>query len=54
MSKIKDPEWEFIFENEPDQETLNDFHKSLAEILVNKYGAKNMKIILEEIKKQES
>ena len=52
MAKVKEPEWEFIFDNEPDEETIEEFHRSLAQILINKYGANNMKRVLDILKQQ--
>lgn len=49
--KRKEPEFEFIFENEPDEETIREFHQCIAQGLINKYGAENMKRVLEEYKK---
>ncbi|WP_294379131.1 hypothetical protein [uncultured Clostridium sp.] len=54
MSKIKEPEWEFIFDNEPDEEVVEEFHKSLAQIYINKYGANNMRRVLEVLQQQNS
>lgn len=50
MGKSKEPEWEFIFDNEPNEEILDEFHKGLAESLISKYGAENMRRVLEVIK----
>ena len=50
MSRVKEPEQEFIFDNEPNEEILDEFHKGLAESLISKYGTENMRRVLEVIK----
>lgn len=52
MSKVKETEWKFIFDNEPDEETLIEFHRSIAQSYVDKYGVENMKKVLEVLKNQ--
>lgn len=45
-------EFEFIVDVPPDEYTIREFHKSIAQGLINKYGAENMKKVLEELKKR--
>jgi len=51
--KRKEQEFEFIVDVLPDEETIREFHRSIAQGLVNKYGAETMKRVLEESKKQQ-
>lgn len=50
--KRKEQEFEFIVDVQPDKETIREFHRSIAQGLVNKYGAETMKRVLEEAKKK--
>ena len=54
MPKVKEPEWNFIFDNEPDEETLREFHRSIAQDYIDMYGANNMQRVLEIMKKQKA
>lgn len=51
--KRREPEFEFIIDVPPDEETIREFHKSIAQGLINKYGAETMKRVLEELNKQQ-
>lgn len=50
MSKREEINYEFIFDNEPDEETLIEFHKTIAEAYIRKYGVENMRRVLEILK----
>ena len=54
MPKANEIEYEFIFDNEPDEETLIEFHRSLAQSYIDKYGVENMKKVLEVLKSQQT
>lgn len=47
----KEQEFEFIVDVSPDEETIREFHRSIAQGLINKYGAETMKRVLEGSKK---
>lgn len=51
--KKKEPEFEFIVDVPPDEDTIRRGNMVLAQALVNKYGVENMKRVLEELKKDE-
>lgn len=51
--KIKEPEFKFIVDVPPDEDTIRRSHEVLAKAFVNKYGVENMKRVLEELKKQQ-
>ena len=52
MGKPKEPDWEFISDNEPDEETIEEFHRSLAQDYIDMYGVDNMKRVLEMVKQK--
>lgn len=52
MGKPKEPDWEFISDNEPDEETIDEFHRSLAQDYIDMYGVDNMKRVLEMVKQK--
>lgn len=39
-------DFEFVVKTEPDQETIKEFHKILAQALINKHGEKTMKEVV--------
>lgn len=43
----------FVVNTPPDEYTINEFHKGLAEILINKYGVETMKEVLKQINAKE-
>ncbi|WP_459482065.1 hypothetical protein [Clostridium saccharoperbutylacetonicum] len=43
-------EFKFYMKNEPSEELINEFHKSMAESLVAKFGEATMKEVLKQIK----
>ncbi|WP_204226492.1 hypothetical protein [Clostridium botulinum] len=45
--------YEFVVDVEPDEETINEFHKNLALILINKYGVQTMKEVLNILEKEQ-
>lgn len=53
MPKRKKINYEFIFDNQPDEETLQEFHKAIAEAYIKKYGVENMRRVLEILKNQQ-
>ncbi|MGN2368968.1 hypothetical protein ACTFJW_02780 [Clostridium cagae] len=42
-------EFKFIVDVPPDEETIRECHRVIAQALINKYGIKNMKKVLERI-----
>ena len=50
--KRKEQKFELVIDFPPDEETIRDFHRAIAQVLVNKYGTETMKKVLEEFKKQ--
>lgn len=48
---MKNNEFEFIAKNEPSKELIEEFHRSLAKSLLNKYGEDFIRETLNEIKK---
>lgn len=53
MSKRKKINYEFIFDNQPDEETLQEFHKAIAEAYIKKYGVEVMKEVVRQIREKE-
>lgn len=51
--KRTEQEFEFIVDVPPNEDTIKRSHEVLAKALVNKYGIENMKLVLEELKKQQ-
>ena len=51
MSRVQD--FEFIVDVPPDNDTLERASRVIAEAFVEKYGVENMKLVLEELKRQE-
>lgn len=39
-------DFKFVVITKPDEETIKEFHKILAQALINKYGANTMKEII--------
>lgn len=50
--KRKEPEFEFIVDVPPDEDTIRRSHMVIAKSLVNKLGTENMRKVLEELKKR--
>lgn len=40
-------DFKFVVRVAPDEESIKEFHKILANGLIKKYGAKTMKVVLE-------
>lgn len=53
MSKREKINYEFIFDNEPDEETLKEAHRIIAEAYIKKYGVQNMKKVLKILENQQ-
>lgn len=47
-------DFEFIVITPPDEECIENFHKTLAQGLINKYGIETMKKVVELSKTQEN
>lgn len=52
MPKEKGQDFVFIVDVPPDEDTIKMSHKVIADAYVKRYGVDNMKIVLEELKKQ--
>lgn len=48
--KRKEPEFEFIIDVPPDEDTIRRAHMVIAKALIDKYGADNMKAIVKILK----
>lgn len=46
----KKMKYEFIVDVPPDEETIIESHKVIAQALINKYGANNMRKVLKLLK----
>lgn len=53
MPKRKKINYEFIFDNQPDEETLQEFHKAIAEDLIENFGLEVMKEVVRQIREKE-
>jgi hypothetical protein len=45
-------EFNFIINTPPDETTIDEFHKSLARILVKKYGVETIKKVIQLVEQQ--
>jgi hypothetical protein len=45
-------EFEFYEKNPPSEELINEFHKSMAESLIAKFGEATMKEVVKQIKER--
>lgn len=48
MSK-KEQEFKFIVDVPPDEYCINNFHKTIAKALIDKYGVKNMRVVAKKL-----
>jgi hypothetical protein len=46
-------EFIFVVKQEPDEETLKEFHRGMAEDLITNYGVETMKEVVRQIKLKE-
>lgn len=53
MGKRVEPEFEFIVDVPPTKDTIKNFHKTLAQIYINKYGLETMKEVVRQIEKND-
>lgn len=50
----KEQEFKFIVDVPPDEYCINNFHKTIARGLIEKYGAENMRRVLKEIERMKN